>query len=314
MEGGEEKMEEERTRFVPSLAQPRRKWNAAVVPMEQPVPVPIESLSGIKARNDVWMWYKAVVSEERRKVLVEDGKEAGEVQKRGFFGGRWKKEGDVEQGKGFRFIQIKEVQPQPEVREEKRKGKREVGEGSGDEDQAIQAKVSRFQTGEGEEQDMEPLELEPCETFFLSYALGCLLVKKRGEEDDMNLDQMWDLFVGWDPGFPAKYRVYHHFRAKGWVVRPGIKFGSDWLLYKAGPPFYHASYSVKVQQKGQEMSAAELAGLNRVTEAAAKELILAKVSLPKDLSTADCLKKMSVREILVRRWVPSKEREEEEDN
>ena len=33
---------------------------------------------------------------------------------------------------------------------------------------------------------------------------------------------------------------------KGWVVRDGTKFGSDFLLYKHGPPFFHASYSVRL--------------------------------------------------------------------
>ena len=30
-------------------------------------------------------------------------------------------------------------------------------------------------------------------------------------------------------------------------MRPGVKFGADFLLYKDGPVYYHASYSVLVQ-------------------------------------------------------------------
>ena len=32
--------------------------------------------------------------------------------------------------------------------------------------------------------------------------------------------------------FPYQYAVYHHFRAKGYVVKDGTKFGCDFLLYK----------------------------------------------------------------------------------
>ena len=31
-------------------------------------------------------------------------------------------------------------------------------------------------------------------------------------------DAMWERFRARDPRFPALYRVYHHFRAKGWAM------------------------------------------------------------------------------------------------
>ena len=123
---------------------------------------------------------------------------------------------------------------------------------------------------------------------------------------------MWERFRAADPRFPALYRTYHHFRAKGWVVKGGVKFGADFLLYKHGPPFFHASYSVRVQAgEAEAMSANFLACINRVTETAAKELLLARVDGADEgdgLSSPECLKRMAVREILVRRWVPSQER------
>ena len=53
--------------------------------------------------------------------------------------------------------------------------------------------------------------------------------------------------------FPYQYAVYHHFRAKGYVVKDGTKFGCDFLLYKEGPPFYHAQYSVRIMQPQQNV-------------------------------------------------------------
>ena len=69
----------------------------------------------------------------------------------------------------------------------------------------------------------------------------------------------------------------------------------------------------RVQREGEAQSANFLAVIYRVTETAAKELILAKVNVKADededkLSSPECLKLMAVKEILVRRWVPTQER------
>jgi tRNA-splicing endonuclease subunit Sen2 len=38
----------------------------------------------------------------------------------------------------------------------------------------------------------------------------------------------------------VSYVAYHHYRSLGWVVKTGIKFCVDWLLYKRGLVFSHA--------------------------------------------------------------------------
>ena len=72
----------------------------------------------------------------------------------------------------------------------------------------------------------ESLHLTLEEAFFLSFGLGCLQVL------DMfgiclTIDGMWQLFCESQKDFIQKYVAYHYFRSKGWVVKPGIKFGSD---------------------------------------------------------------------------------------
>ena len=44
-----------------------------------------------------------------------------------------------------------------------------------------------------------------------------------------------------DDPFLVSYAVYHHYRSLGYVVKTGIKFASDWLLYRKGPVFSHAA-------------------------------------------------------------------------
>jgi tRNA-splicing endonuclease subunit Sen2 len=43
-----------------------------------------------------------------------------------------------------------------------------------------------------------------------------------------------------DNPFLVNYVAYHHYRSLGWVVKSGIKFCVDLLLYKRGPVFSHA--------------------------------------------------------------------------
>ncbi|OCF56653.1 hypothetical protein L486_05507 [Kwoniella mangroviensis CBS 10435] len=44
----------------------------------------------------------------------------------------------------------------------------------------------------------------------------------------------------------VSYVAYHHFRSLGWVVKDGIKFCCDWLLYRRGPAFSHSAFACVV--------------------------------------------------------------------
>lgn len=73
---------------------------------------------------------------------------------------------------------------------------------------------------------VETLNLTLEEAFFLSFGLGCLQVNDIfGQE--MSLTQQWQTFSKVKPNFIESYVCYHHFRAKGWVVKSGYKFGGD---------------------------------------------------------------------------------------
>ena len=116
---------------------------------------------------------------------------------------------------------------------------------------------------------MEHLQLTLQEAFFLTWSLGCLRVldpstvrqtifTKRQLTRNLQdkylsardlLQQCLQLQIPppflapefrTDNPFMVQYAVYHHYRSLGWVIRGGIKFCVDYLLYKKGPPFQHA--------------------------------------------------------------------------
>ncbi|PYI30815.1 hypothetical protein BP00DRAFT_436497 [Aspergillus indologenus CBS 114.80] len=109
-------------------------------------------------------------------------------------------------------------------------------------------------------QNEEHLHLSNEEAFFLAYGLGALTILDDTREAVMTTSTLLPLFCQHadfpprgpssemkpDDTFMISYVVYHHFRSLGWVVRSGVKFGVDYLLYNRGPVFSHAEFAVVV--------------------------------------------------------------------
>lgn len=323
--------------------------------------MPVRSLTGIKANNSVWRWYRgnlkkrrkngihgnACVKSESAKVqemqddstpmyhyveISPDNEAHSILGEMGFFGEKEEnlaayRSASKMESKGYdNFVVLEDFEPKivlgtqnSHMSEDIKPSKRVLVESV--------AGTSPSQTEMPDSTGYLRLELH--EAFFLSYGLGCLIVNDCDSEDkEMSIDDMWDKFSRVDEQFRHVYAVYHHFRSKGWVVRSGCKFGADFLLYKDGPPFYHASYSVRIRhfavndgkptriKNEKYLDWKDLIGLNRVTESASKELLLVDVFESEqsrnqsDNNVTDYLKCISLQEVLMRRWVASCERQD----
>ncbi|PTU20999.1 hypothetical protein P175DRAFT_0509502 [Aspergillus ochraceoroseus IBT 24754] len=109
-------------------------------------------------------------------------------------------------------------------------------------------------------QNEEHLQLSNEEAFFLVYGLGALHVFDNENQTVLSPNSLLSLFchhsyspprepsshLKTDDPFLVSYVVYHHFRSLGWVVRSGVKFGVDYLLYNRGPVFSHAEFAIVV--------------------------------------------------------------------
>nr|XP_020515766.2 tRNA-splicing endonuclease subunit Sen2 [Labrus bergylta] len=172
----------------------------------------------------------------------------------------------------------------------------------------------------------EYLQLSLEEAFFLVYSLGCLSVYLH--QEPLSILQLWRKFRSLRPNFISTYAAYQHFRSRGWVpkVGGGAKYGVDLMLYRKGPPFYHASYSVVIERADDEFRGSgprpfswrSLAALSRITSNVSKELMFCYMIYPADLSDAEldspaCVSRLKVQEVIVSRWVSSKERAEQDD-
>ncbi|KAJ0415877.1 hypothetical protein BJY00DRAFT_304598 [Aspergillus carlsbadensis] len=116
---------------------------------------------------------------------------------------------------------------------------------------------------EGEETTItneEHLQLSNEEAFFLVYGLGALHVFDQDRKTVLSPDSLLRLFCHHshtpprdpfldlkpDDPFLVSYVVYHHFRSLGWIVRSGVKFGVDYIIYNRGPVFSHAEFAIVV--------------------------------------------------------------------
>ncbi|XP_073087157.1 tRNA-splicing endonuclease subunit Sen2 isoform X2 [Manis javanica] len=149
------------------------------------------------------------------------------------------------------------------------------------------------------------------EAFFLVYALGCLSIYY--EKEPLTIVKLWKVFTRIQPTFRTTYMAYHYFRSKGWVPKVGLKYGTDLLLYRKGPPFYHASYSVIVELVDNQFRGSlrrpfswkSLAALSRVSVNVSKELLLCYLIKPstmsdKEMESPECMKQIRVQKKLQR--------------
>ncbi|KAJ2387478.1 tRNA splicing endonuclease subunit sen2, partial [Coemansia sp. RSA 2611] len=130
----------------------------------------------------------------------------------------------------------------------------------------------------GAQADMEPVQLSPFEALFLS-ELQSLTV-----HDDTHIyshAELYGVLSAGQPDFALKYAAYFYYRAKGWAVRSGIKFGTDFLLYAKGPAHSHSKYAVMVRRRDSEAESWQfMFAQSRVCSQVRKALVVCYVDPP----------------------------------
>ncbi|KAJ5360213.1 tRNA-splicing endonuclease [Penicillium concentricum] len=198
----------------------------------------------------------------------------------------------------------------------------------------------------------EHLQLSNEEAFFLAYSLGALQIYdaplKSGEAQATSPTTTSALLQQFcnhsfqpprdgsaslqpDDPFMISYTVYHHFRSLGWVIRSGVKFGTDYLLYNRGPVFSHAEFAVIIipsyshpywseTEERKNYTAEKQARswwwmhcVSRVQAQVLKSLVVCYVEVPPPAASIDDIGALfgqyKVREFLIKRWIPNRTRD-----
>ncbi len=117
-----------------------------------------------------------------------------------------------------------------------------------------------------------PLILDIIEAVYL-VEKGVLVVKKDGEP--LNLQELLEYAEANYERFRERYLVYKDLRERGFIVTPGIKFGSDFAVYKLGPGLEHAPFIVQVRSPEDRVSALDIIRSGRLATTVRKHFTIA---------------------------------------
>ncbi|KAJ3128257.1 tRNA splicing endonuclease subunit sen2 [Nowakowskiella sp. JEL0407] len=192
------------------------------------------------------------------------------------------------------------------------------------------------QTADGDDM-IEKMQLDPYEAFFLSFGLNCLIVKNDSGRILSN-KELWNYFENDSAphrflldaagsncsyrSFSINYAVYHHYRSQSWIVKSGLKYGVDFVLYKNGPLYEHSEYAVIVLPKYQSPQSEEeskesmlftqqLMGIQRVISQVQKKLLICTIKLPNhsmNITPTQFLRNCEISDLSISRWVPEQTR------
>jgi tRNA-intron endonuclease len=75
--------------------------------------------------------------------------------------------------------------------------------------------------------------------------------------------------------FEEKLVIYEDLREKGYVPRPGLKFGADFVVYKKGPGLEHSPFIVHVLDHNAKISAIDMVRAGRLATSVRKKFVIA---------------------------------------
>ncbi len=122
-----------------------------------------------------------------------------------------------------------------------------------------------------------PLVLDIIEAVYLTEE-GWLEVYEDGRR--LSLEELIEHAEKIHENFREKYRVYRDLRERGFIVTPGIKFGSDFAVYRIGPGLEHAPFIVQVKLLRDSISALEVVRSGRLATTVRKYFTIAVAGLP----------------------------------
>ncbi len=131
-----------------------------------------------------------------------------------------------------------------------------------------------------------PLILDLMEGYYLATKKVVEVEDQSGKE--LSLKQLHDVCEASYTDFAEKFLVYRKLREDGFVVTPGIKFGSDFAVYEHGPGRDHAPYIVQVASPDSKMTATSMVRSGRLATTVRKQFIIAVPDV--DKKTIDFLR------------------------
>ncbi|NWF96662.1 MAG: tRNA-intron lyase [Candidatus Thorarchaeota archaeon] len=122
----------------------------------------------------------------------------------------------------------------------------------------------------------KPLELSLLECVYL-VKKGLLAVHDSSVDRYLSEEELISLGLRrWDE-FRDRALVYNELRERGYVIRPGLKFGTDFAVYEKGPGLDHAPFLVHVIPQKRGVLPLDIVRAGRLATSVRKKFIVATV-------------------------------------
>lgn len=122
----------------------------------------------------------------------------------------------------------------------------------------------------------KPLELSLIECAYLS-RLGRLEVHDAKSNSILSFEDLLEIGKQHSDDFMERLTVYTNLRELGYILRPGLKFGTDFAVYEHGPGKDHAPFLVHVIPQRKGVVPLDIVRAGRLATSVRKKFIIATV-------------------------------------
>jgi tRNA-intron endonuclease len=119
-----------------------------------------------------------------------------------------------------------------------------------------------------------PLELTLFEAAYL-HEKQIITIKERGSI--LTHDSFLDICKKRFAKFEDLYAVYKNLRDKRYIVRPGLKFGTDFSVYRRGPGIDHSPFLISIFPRNSRIEPIDLVQAGRLATSVRKRYVIATV-------------------------------------
>ncbi len=122
----------------------------------------------------------------------------------------------------------------------------------------------------------KPLELSLLECAYLTCE-GMLEVHDSKTNRILTVDDLIVIGMEQSDEFSERLIVYTNIRKKGYIIRPGLKFGTDFAVYEKGPGKDHAPFLVHVIPQRKGVDPLDIVRAGRLATSVRKKFIISTV-------------------------------------
>jgi len=120
----------------------------------------------------------------------------------------------------------------------------------------------------------KPSELSIIEAYYL-LSNEKITISDVKSNKELSIEEFFEIGKEIHDKFEEKYIIYKDLREKGYVPRPGLKFGADFVCYKKGPGLEHSPFIVHVLPHDSKISAIDMVRAGRLATSVRKKFVIA---------------------------------------